>query len=178
VWVRRLNDLIVLFEEDLGGDLTEMQRALIRRAATLVTELERAEAVFANAGAADPGALSAYQTTANSLRRLLETLGLPKRMPPVKQIEAVVNAPPRSGYVLGNVDGAGTEYFSDVDSRDADLERARALAFTITDSIRTGALVPEVIARLAEELKLARIVRFVDGEAHLEGIGADAPATV
>lgn len=172
VWVRRLNDLIVLFQEDLGGDegLTEMQRALIRRAATLTVELERAEAGFATAGAADPAGLREYQTASNSLRRILETLGLPRHMPALKQIDTspAVPEPLRSGYLLGSVNGdEGSEFFSSADRRKEDLQYARALAFAIAQAVNEKRLVPESVARLAEELKLARIIRHVDGAAQL-----------
>src|SRR5450755_3207620 len=73
-WVRRLRDLIGLHLSDLGGDgeVSEAERSIVRRAATLTVELERLEAVFAVAGEAKPEQLDLYQRTANSLRRLLE----------------------------------------------------------------------------------------------------------
>ena len=78
VWPRRLRDLIDLYTADLGlaEDLSNMKRSMVRRAATMTVELERAEEAFARAGQADAGALHAYQTTANALRRTLESLGL------------------------------------------------------------------------------------------------------
>lgn len=80
-WVRRLRDLIGLHMADLGGDdaVSEAERSIIRRAATLTVELERMEAVFAVAGEAQPDQLDLYQRTANSLRRLLESNGLKRR---------------------------------------------------------------------------------------------------
>jgi hypothetical protein len=77
-WARRFRDLMFGYAADLGGDeaLTEMQRSMIRRAATLTCELERAELTFAEAGEADADALAAYQTTTGQLRRTLETLGV------------------------------------------------------------------------------------------------------
>jgi hypothetical protein len=67
---------------DLGGEATvsEAERSICRRAATLTVELERMEFGFATAGAALPEQLDLYQRTANSLRRLLEAVGL-KRVP-------------------------------------------------------------------------------------------------
>jgi hypothetical protein len=47
--------------------------------ATLTVELERMEAGFAVAGEAQPDQLDLYQRTANSLRRLLEAIGLQRR---------------------------------------------------------------------------------------------------
>ena len=81
VWVRRLRDLIGLHLTDLGGEaaVSEAERSIIRRAATLTVELERMEAAFAVAGEAQPDQLELYQRTANSLRRLLESVGLGRR---------------------------------------------------------------------------------------------------
>lgn len=77
-WARRLRDLIELYSADIAAsdELTNMQRSLVRRAATMTVELERAEDEFAEAGKADEKSLAAYQTTCNTLRRTLETLGL------------------------------------------------------------------------------------------------------
>jgi hypothetical protein len=85
-WVRRLRDLIGLHLVDLGGPdmASEAEKSIIRRAATLTVELERLELRFAQADlsgqAPDPGDLDLYQRTANSLRRLLEAVGI-KRVP-------------------------------------------------------------------------------------------------
>jgi hypothetical protein len=80
-WVRRLRDLIGLHLSDLGGDdaVSEAERSIVRRAATLTVELERLEADFAVAGEAQPDQLDLYQRTANSLRRLLESVGIERR---------------------------------------------------------------------------------------------------
>jgi hypothetical protein len=80
-WVRRLRDLISLHLSDLGGDdaVSEAERSIVRRVATLTVELERLELVFALAGEAKPEQIDLYQRTANSLRRLLETNGLKRR---------------------------------------------------------------------------------------------------
>jgi hypothetical protein len=80
-WVRRLRDLIALHLSDLGGDdaVSEAERSIIRRVATLTVELERMEAVFALAGEAKPEQIDLYQRTANSLRRMLESIGLERR---------------------------------------------------------------------------------------------------
>jgi hypothetical protein len=80
-WVRRLRDLMGLHLSDLGGDnaVSEAERSIIRRVATLTVELERMEAGFAVAGEAQPDQLDLYQRTANSLRRLLEAIGLQRR---------------------------------------------------------------------------------------------------
>jgi hypothetical protein len=80
-WVRRAKDLFALHISDLGGEdnVSEAERALLRRAVTLIIELERREVVFAQARAADNDALAIYQTTVNTLRRTLEALGLQRR---------------------------------------------------------------------------------------------------
>jgi hypothetical protein len=80
-WVRRYRDLIALHLSDLGGEeaASEGEKALTRRCACLIIELERLEQRFALAGEASPKALLLYQTCANTLRRLLATLGLQRR---------------------------------------------------------------------------------------------------
>jgi hypothetical protein len=80
-WVRRAKDLFALHMADLGGEdnVSEAERALVRRAVTLTVELERREVMFAQASAADDEALAIYQTTVNTLRRTLESLGLQRR---------------------------------------------------------------------------------------------------
>ena len=80
-WARRLRDLIDLHLSDLGGEdaASEAERSIIRRAACLTVELEHLELAFALAGAATPEQLDLYQRTANSLRRLLESVGIERR---------------------------------------------------------------------------------------------------
>jgi hypothetical protein len=81
-WARRLRDLIELHTNDLGGDtnISEAERAIVRRASVLIVELERMETDFALAnGAPNIAALDAYQRAAGNLRRLLEALGLERR---------------------------------------------------------------------------------------------------
>jgi hypothetical protein len=76
-----MRDLMGLHLSDLGGEnaVSEAERSIIRRVATLSVELERMEAGFAVAGEAQPDQLDLYQRTANSLRRLLEAIGLQRR---------------------------------------------------------------------------------------------------
>ena len=80
-WVRRLRDLMALHIADLGGDgaISEAERSIVRRAATLTVELERLELGFATDGESSAAQLDLYQRTANSLRRLLESVGLKRR---------------------------------------------------------------------------------------------------
>lgn len=91
VWMRRLRDLIDLHLSDLGGEdaVSAAERSIVRRAATLTVELERMESAFATAGEASPQALDLYQRTAGNLRRLLESLGLQRRL---KDVTGTLNA--------------------------------------------------------------------------------------
>lgn len=82
MWSRRLRDLIARYSSDAGGDnaISEGERSIIRRIATLQCALERMEAQFAlDEGDATPGQLDQYQRLANSQRRLIETMGLRRR---------------------------------------------------------------------------------------------------
>jgi hypothetical protein len=60
-----------------GGGL--VREVLVRRISTLTVELERLEATFATAGGAEPEQLDSYQRVSNTLRRLLESVGLERR---------------------------------------------------------------------------------------------------
>jgi hypothetical protein len=80
-WVRRCKELIGDHVSDLGGEAntSTAERSIVRRAAVLTSELERMEVRFALAGEATGDELDLYQRTANSLRRLLEAVGLQRR---------------------------------------------------------------------------------------------------
>jgi hypothetical protein len=80
-WIRRAKDLIAEHVADLGGpdNVSAAERSITRRVAVLSVELENLEARFATAGAATTEDLDLYQRTANSLRRLLEAVGLQRR---------------------------------------------------------------------------------------------------
>ena len=80
-WIRRAKDLISEHLSDLGGpdNTSAAERSITRRVAVLSVELEHLEARFASAGSASPDDLDLYQRTANSLRRLLEAVGLQRR---------------------------------------------------------------------------------------------------
>ena len=73
---RRYREIVTSIEADLGGDLTEAQRHLMARAATLAIWCEERETELANGAEFDAGQ---YATIANSLRRLLTDLGLERR---------------------------------------------------------------------------------------------------
>jgi hypothetical protein len=81
-WIRRCKDLISEFTNvHLAGpdNCSPAERAIVRRIAVLVTELERLEAKFAANNEASPDQLLLYGRTANTLRRLLQSLGLNQR---------------------------------------------------------------------------------------------------
>jgi hypothetical protein len=80
---RRLRDLMALFTSDMGGMelCSTAELMLIRRASTLVLQLELMEESWAaDGGRAPPKRLNDYQKVTNSLRRVLEALGLKRRM--------------------------------------------------------------------------------------------------
>lgn len=80
---RRLRDLISMHIADLGGvdNCTTAELVLVRRAAQLSLQLEILEEQFACRpdGEAPTKKLDAYQRCTNTLRRVLETLGLERR---------------------------------------------------------------------------------------------------
>ena len=78
LWVRRYRDINALLLSDRGGDeaASEAEKMLIRKAACIAVELERRETQFAEAGEASDNQIEVYQRSANSLRRLLESIGL------------------------------------------------------------------------------------------------------
>jgi hypothetical protein len=81
LWQRRFRDLVELHISDLGGvaAISQAERSIVRRIATLTVELEKLEARFADAEQANPKDLDLYQRTAGNLRRLLESIGLKRR---------------------------------------------------------------------------------------------------
>jgi hypothetical protein len=66
---------------DLGGDdnITAAERALVRRVACIVVELETLECKFAQDGAPKGWEFTRYLRATNTLRRLCATLGLQRR---------------------------------------------------------------------------------------------------
>ena len=73
---RRYRDLVAEFTSDIGGDPSEAQKQLIRRAASLSTWCEAQEVNLANGEEVDIGPLT---TAANSLRRILQDIGFERR---------------------------------------------------------------------------------------------------
>lgn len=70
---RRFREITHGIESDLGGDLTEAQKHLLARAATLAVWSEERESDLANGEEFDA---VQYATISNALRRLLADLGL------------------------------------------------------------------------------------------------------
>ena len=70
---RRYRDLLATFTADMGGDPSEAQKQLIRRAASLSVWCEAVEVRLANGEDVDIGQLT---TASNSLRRILQDIGL------------------------------------------------------------------------------------------------------
>lgn len=81
IWVRRYRDIVALILADLGGDdhASESEKAIVRKAAALEVELERRTMLAANAGEMSDTFLEAYSRTSNTLRRLLQAVGLERR---------------------------------------------------------------------------------------------------
>ena len=77
-WARRWKDLIEAHVADLGGvsNLSEAQRSLVKRAATIELELEQIEGRLSEGKAQD---LAAFATAVSHLRRVFETLGVERK---------------------------------------------------------------------------------------------------
>jgi hypothetical protein len=75
-----MRDVFEMHINDLGGvdAASAAELSIARRVAVLTTELEKMEAVFAVSDST-PEQLTLYQGAANSLRRMLESLGLQRR---------------------------------------------------------------------------------------------------
>jgi hypothetical protein len=82
-----VRDLVALFTQDQGGadTLSEAKRAIIRRCAVTITELEQRELKFAENGATDLQ-LEQYSRVAANLRRMLESVGLERKMKEVTSL--------------------------------------------------------------------------------------------
>lgn len=95
-WARRLRDLISLHLADLGGEdaVSESEKVLVRRAAMLTLQLELMEQRFSQneGGEARGQEIESYQRATNTLRRLLETLGLERRAKDVTPEDARLTA--------------------------------------------------------------------------------------
>jgi hypothetical protein len=80
-WMRRFRDLNELHLNDRGGEAaaSEAEKALVRRGACLIVELEQMEQRFALNGGGTIKQLECYQRMTNTLRRVLESLGFERR---------------------------------------------------------------------------------------------------
>lgn len=73
---RRYREILANLATDMGGDPTEAQEQIARRAAMLAIWCEQQDA---SAALGAPIDIAAYTTASNSLRRLLESLGLERK---------------------------------------------------------------------------------------------------
>jgi hypothetical protein len=80
-WSRRLRDVIAALASDAGGAdrISEAQRVLIRKAATMIVATEHLEATFALDGEASATNLETYSRLSSSIRRMLMTLGIKRQ---------------------------------------------------------------------------------------------------
>lgn len=76
VLYRRYREILATLCADMGGDPSEAQEQIARRAAALAVWCEGADADAANGKPLD---IATYTTASNSLRRLLCDLGLERR---------------------------------------------------------------------------------------------------
>jgi hypothetical protein len=98
-WSRRLADLLSLHIADLGGEdvVSYAERSIIRRVATITTELEWIEQSFKSSRKGPTAEqLDLYLRGSNNLRRLLEAIGLERRSRDV--------TPTLSEYLMQRVD--------------------------------------------------------------------------
>ena len=94
LWTRRWKDLIELHARDISPNgaahLSEAQKSLIRRAATLEIEMESIEGRLSEGG---PGDLSTYAAAAGHLKRILELLGIERRQKDVPTLSDILQGP-------------------------------------------------------------------------------------
>jgi hypothetical protein len=81
IYARRYRDLVALHTNDLGGaaNISAAEQAIVRRAATIIINVERLELKFAQAEDVAASDLDLHQRMSNTLKRLLESLGLKRR---------------------------------------------------------------------------------------------------
>jgi hypothetical protein len=76
VLARRYRDILASLVSDMGGDPSEAQNLIARRASTLAVWCELAEAGMAKGDYLD---IAEFTTATNALRRLLADIGLERR---------------------------------------------------------------------------------------------------
>jgi hypothetical protein len=116
---RRCRDLMVEHINDLGGEenTSVAERSILRRIATITVELEIIEGKFVLANGASATELQLYLSASNTLRRLLESVGLQRRA-------KLVNAPTLNEIakqqldvgVVERVDAVVEQYVDEVDA--------------------------------------------------------------
>lgn len=74
---RRYREILASLVSDMGGDPSEAQEQIARRAASLAIWCEQQDEGASNGNPID---VAAYTTASNSLRRLLESLGLKRAL--------------------------------------------------------------------------------------------------
>jgi len=82
---RRYRDILGQIVSDLGSEPSEAQSLIARRAATLACWCEQSEAEMAGGKELDIGS---FTTATNTLRRLLETLGIKRQARDVTDLSA------------------------------------------------------------------------------------------
>lgn len=87
-WARRARDVLAELVADLGGDPSEAERALCRRAAILVAELERREVAMAQADEVKAEDLDLFLRGVGVLARTLKTIGLKRAVKPPENLTA------------------------------------------------------------------------------------------
>lgn len=152
-WAKRLKALRTAYATDLGGDdaLTEMQRSLVQRAATLSVELEAAEAEFAAGGKADAGRLADYRQSSSELRRLLDALGA-KRPDSSRTPAYTWSASDGDGVMVTSADGR----FGSVDMPGR-YDLARRIAHAINQGVRDGKPLPPLVALIGVEVGMVTL---------------------
>lgn len=73
---RRYREILASLVSDMGGDPSEAQQQIARRAASIAIWCEQQDAAAATG---TPIEVAPYTTASNTLRRLLESLGLERR---------------------------------------------------------------------------------------------------
>jgi hypothetical protein len=107
-WARRFRDIFELHVSDLGGveAVSEAEQSICRRISTLTVELERLECRLVKQEEPDDRLLDLYQRTSNTLRRLLESIGLERRQrdvtPDLHRYIAAANAAESPGAAAGS----------------------------------------------------------------------------
>ncbi len=109
LWFRRHRDIVSLHIADLGGPdaVTESQKAIVQRAATIIVALEQLEIKFANANEATALELEQFTRASNSLRRHLETLGLDRKPKDI--------TPSLKDYLAGKANGHQRTRIKEID---------------------------------------------------------------